>query len=438
MCLDGEGLREQAIANQRIIEDLTRKLERQTRQIQIIQMLAGDMSSTLELEKIFENILTALTDVFQFEHSMILLKPEGSDLVRVEASRGYSAAGIGAEVLFGQGVIGIVAQKRKMMRMVGIAYRGRYMLTAAGASQANKPVLPGLQDVQSQIAIPLLMKDELIGVLAAESTQLSAFDEVDETLLSILGSQIGASIANARAYRMLAAAHEESLRLRDRLASHEKMATIGDMAAGIVHDLKNPVAIMKGCVEMADDDSIGRSQRREYLEIIAHEGDRMLSLVQDLLDFSQGSVSIRKQMIGGGPYLERVRRAIAPNFQTKGIELIVSGAPEFSVNVDPDRFLRVIMNIAGNAADVLCAGGRFEIGLEDCHERSRFILRDNGPGIPEAIHDSLFEPFVTSGKSHGTGLGMAIARSIVQAHGGRISFETQAGQGTTFTIELPR
>lgn len=439
MSAESQKIMEQVAGNQRIIDELNQQLERKTRQIQIIQSIAGDMNTTLDLEKIFENILTSLADVFDFKHSLILLKPDGLDLVRVEASRGYDAGGIGAEIPFGRGVIGVVAQKRKMMRMVGMAYRGRYAASAmknAGVQSQQTP-LPGLPDVQSQVAIPLLMKEDLVGVLAVESSELNAFDELDEMLLSILGSQIGAAIANARAYQMLSAAHADAVSLRNKLARQEKIATIGDMAAGIVHDLKNPVAIIKGSAEMADDDTIGRCDRRRYLEIIGQEADRMLSLVQDLLEFSQGDVSLKKQEIAAEAYLDRVRRALAPNFEGKSIEWVVSSKVRGTLKLDQDRFIRVLVNIAGNAADVLKAGGRFELAFSENAGRVLCTLSDNGPGIPESIRSTLFEPFVTHGKSHGTGLGMAIARSLVEAHGGHLTFETETGKGTTFTIALP-
>lgn len=235
----------------------------------------------------------------------------------------------------------------------------------------------------------------------------------------------------------LQAAYEESLHLRKELLARDKLAAIGDMAAGIVHDLKNPVGLIKGSVELADDDSLGRDERREMLQIIDQEADRMLLLVQDLLDFSRGSVSIQKSSVSTADYLKRVESAILPAFRAKGVSISLSDRAGGTVFLDPERFLRAIVNIGGNAAEALSDGGTFELSVARQNGSVLFTLRDNGPGIPEEIRESLFEPFVTHGKSHGTGLGMAIAKSMVEAHGGTISFETQRGKGTTFTIEVP-
>lgn len=232
-------------------------------------------------------------------------------------------------------------------------------------------------------------------------------------------------------------AYSEAVELRGKLAQKEKLATIGDMAAGIVHDLKNPVGIIKGSVEMADDDSITRDQRREMLNIINDEADRMLYLAQDILDFSHGLVSVKKQGIELEAYAERVRTVLLPNFAEKQIAFSLKLNTQGTVHLDPDRFLRVIVNIAGNAAAALQHGGTFDMEISRSNGNISLTLRDNGPGIPEEIRSTLFQPFVTHGKAQGTGLGMAIARSMVEAHGGTITFETETGKGTTFTIEVP-
>ncbi|MBL8019898.1 MAG: sensor histidine kinase [Leptospirales bacterium] len=232
-------------------------------------------------------------------------------------------------------------------------------------------------------------------------------------------------------------AYSEAVELRGKLAQKEKLATIGDMAAGIVHDLKNPVGIIKGSVEMADDDSISRDQRREMLNIINDEADRMLYLAQDILDFSHGMVSVKKQPIDLEAYAERIRTVLLPNFTEKQIKFSLNLNTQGSVQLDPDRFLRVIVNIAGNAAAALPHGGEFKMEVTRLDGRIGLTLRDNGPGIPEEIRSTLFQPFVTHGKAQGTGLGMAIAKSMVEAHGGTITFETETGKGTTFTIEVP-
>lgn len=232
-------------------------------------------------------------------------------------------------------------------------------------------------------------------------------------------------------------AHHEAKNLKARLIQQEQLATIGNMAAGIVHDLKNPIGLIKGSAELADDSTIGRDERRQLLRIIEEEANRMILLVQDLLNYSQGAISIQRQRVDIKEYVARIKKTIETQFKDKRIQLSITNYDEKPALLDPDRFLRVIINIASNAAEAMNNQGNFDISISRRKDRLEFVLTDDGPGIPEQIRESVFQPFVTHGKSNGTGLGMAIAKSMVDAHDGVISFTTETGQGTTFKIEVP-
>lgn len=225
--------------------------------------------------------------------------------------------------------------------------------------------------------------------------------------------------------------------LSGELVRQEQMAAVGNMAAGIVHDLKNPAAVIKGCVELANDASIGAQERSGLLRMIDEEADRMLGLVQDLLDFSRGAMSIEKREVDADEYLERVTQVLGRRFLEKHIQFRAASSVRGRILLDPERFLRVLINIGGNAADAMNARGRFDLRIARENKNIVFSLADSGPGIPEHIRDTLFDPFVTHGKAGGTGLGMAITRTLVIAHGGTISFQTETGKGTEFTITLP-
>ncbi len=229
----------------------------------------------------------------------------------------------------------------------------------------------------------------------------------------------------------------ESEEFRRQLAAQEKLATVGAMAAGIVHDFKNPVGIILGSLELADDASIPRNERSAYLQIASDEASRLSLMIQDILEYARGSVVVEKREVNLEDYVERVRQSLLPRFSSKGLGLQVIGDATGQVSLDPDRFLRALLNIANNAAEVLKPGGRFEVNFARNVEFVQVTLRDNGPGIPEPIRDTLFEPFVTHGKAHGTGLGMAVVKSMVEAHGGSIEFQTETGKGTTFFVKVP-
>ena len=208
---DPSGLREQIAENQQTIDRLNRDLARKSNEVRIIQQISSEITSTLDLEEVLEIVLRAMDDVLGFEHSMILLKDVADDVLRVAATRGYAEKGTGAQVRMGEGIVGVVGERRKMMRMGNIGASMRYVKSVRARMEASGEIgpaqstasLPGLTDAQSQLALPLTVKDRLVGVLAVESRAPNAFDELDEVLLRIVGNQAATAIDNARTYRMV-------------------------------------------------------------------------------------------------------------------------------------------------------------------------------------------------------------------------------------------
>jgi class 3 adenylate cyclase/putative methionine-R-sulfoxide reductase with GAF domain len=205
------GLREQIAENQQTIDRLNRDLARKSNEVRIIQQISSEITSTLDLDEVLAIVLRAMERVLGFQYSMVLLRDLAQAKLRVVASRGYEPNGVGAEVAPGHGVLGVVAERKRMMRVGNIGSSVAYLagirarMEAAGdlAPGADTPTLPGLAKAQSQLALPLLVKDRLIGVLAVESPKANAFDELDEILLTIVANQAATAIDNARTYQMV-------------------------------------------------------------------------------------------------------------------------------------------------------------------------------------------------------------------------------------------
>ena len=203
-------IKQQIAENQQIVDRLNRELARKSNEVRIIQQISSEITSTLDLDRILETILSAMDHVLGFQHAMILLKDQSADKLTVTAGRGYDHTTVGAEVAFGHGVVGVVAERKKMMRVGNIGASVRYLMAVrANLKEAGQPdlsdtaKLPSLANVQSQLAMPLLVKDRLIGVLVVESLKPNAFDELDEVLLTIVANQAATAIDNARMYQVV-------------------------------------------------------------------------------------------------------------------------------------------------------------------------------------------------------------------------------------------
>jgi class 3 adenylate cyclase len=208
---ESSALRDEIVRNQETIDRLNRDLARRTNDVRIIQQISTEITSTLDLREVQEIVLSAMERVLGFRHSMLLLTEPSGDALVVAATRGYAQPGTNARIRIGDGVIGVVAERRTPMRVGNVGVSLRYLqairarMQAAGEAPGGDDVvaLPGLADVQSQLALPLLVKDRLVGVLAVESPKPNAFDELDEVLLRIVGNQAATAIDNARMYEMV-------------------------------------------------------------------------------------------------------------------------------------------------------------------------------------------------------------------------------------------
>jgi len=191
------------------LERLEQELRQKTEEVSILRGVSTRINATLDLERIYDIALRTLHDAFGFGHALILLLDESDDALRVVAARGYPEPAIGARVELGVGVIGTVARRKKMMRVGNLSQQRAYVAAirrevqeSSGAGElGNVAALPGLADAESQVAIPLLIEDRLVGVFFVESVERRVFSERDETLIAIVANLCASAIHNAQLYR---------------------------------------------------------------------------------------------------------------------------------------------------------------------------------------------------------------------------------------------
>lgn len=220
------------------------------------------------------------------------------------------------------------------------------------------------------------------------------------------------------------------------LVYKHKMMLVGEMANTIIHDFKSPFTGISLASSMlkemhCDDDT------QEWCDLIQTQVGRMLAMAEEVLEFTQGHSVLTKRDVSLAEVFDRFKKLNQVYFKEVNIEFIVNCDKSW-VSVDDNKLIRALQNIIGNAVESLeGVEGKITVDVAQIEEWVTVKITDTGPGIPEAIRDRLFEPFVTYGKHGGTGLGTAIAKSIVEAHGGEIRFESPPGKGTTFYLSLP-
>ncbi|MCT7950387.1 ATP-binding protein [Ancylothrix sp. C2] len=216
----------------------------------------------------------------------------------------------------------------------------------------------------------------------------------------------------------------------------EKMVLIGEMINTLIHDFKSPFTSIQLASEMLKEQHLD-ADTQEWCELIQAQITQMLSMADEVLEFSRGNSTLYKTPINVIDLLNRFHRLNRNYFQHTKVAFIFD-APDLTLSIDETKILRVLQNLVSNAVEAFNdQGGEIEIKVRATGNRVQIKIADNGPGIPQEIQKRLFEPFVTYGKSGGTGLGTAISQSIINAHGGEISFQSKVGAGTTFYIYLP-
>ena len=219
------------------------------------------------------------------------------------------------------------------------------------------------------------------------------------------------------------------------LMRSERLSTVGSMANSIVHDIKNPMTVIRSASDLirlrSKDPGIG-----DFLALINKAVDKMTSMTQELLDFARGESSLMFQCIPAGSVLAEMDgelRSLIP----ANIHLVREEECRTKIVVDCGRFARVLLNLVKNAVEAMPRGGILRLTLSEGNGGVIFRVADTGTGITEDLLPRIFEPFVTHGKSKGTGLGLAIVKSVVESHGGNISVRSELGAGTTFEITIP-
>jgi signal transduction histidine kinase len=215
----------------------------------------------------------------------------------------------------------------------------------------------------------------------------------------------------------------------------ERLSLVGAMANSIIHDLKNPICIVRCCADLIGTDADPRT--KELTTMIDGAVDGMLAMTQELLDYSRGFTSLKKEKVSMWRLLDDLSQGALRLLPGQNIQFVKHIRYEGDVEIDLARFNRMMSNLIKNSSEAMTGGGILTMTTDLVQNQVVIRMSDTGKGIPPELMPRLFEPFVTHGKSHGTGLGMAIAKSVVDAHGGKISVASIEGSGTTVDIRLP-
>jgi signal transduction histidine kinase len=240
----------------------------------------------------------------------------------------------------------------------------------------------------------------------------------------------------ADSYRQLQLQSERIMTIEEQLRQSEKLSTLGEMAAVLAHEIRNPLGSIRVAAEILRDDYRPGNPKHEFLEIQIKETDRLNRVVEDFLRMArQRPQELHRCRLHDE--LETIVTLTVPEARRREVALTLIPAPEeVTVCADGEKLRQALLNLVINALQACQPGGKVTIGISQHDTSAEIRISDTGPGISLKLQQRIFEPFFTT-KPDGTGLGLAVAPKIIISHNGSLRLEDAPGQGACFIIGLP-
>ncbi len=223
--------------------------------------------------------------------------------------------------------------------------------------------------------------------------------------------------------------------LKEQLRLSERLSTIGELFAYMMHEIKNPLSSIKGAVDIVADQTVEPARRAEFSGLLKSEISRLNTTLNSMLAYANMRLDLKACDMTGE--INKIIGLISAEAEKNRVTVGLSSAGAVPAVIDCDRMGQVFINLILNAIDAMPGGGRLDITVRTTDTNCTEVLfADTGTGIPESDMNRLFKPFFTT-KKNGSGLGLAISKRIVEEHRGRLLVESRPGKGTLFTVRLP-
>jgi signal transduction histidine kinase/DNA-binding response OmpR family regulator len=382
------------------------------------------LNTSLHRDRVLQLILEQLARVVDYDSTSVMLVSE--DTLDVITYRSLSSGRSPASPL----------EIANLTHVQKVLEGGRPVIIANTYRDDRWRVLPGSEDIHCWMGVPLMVHDRVIGLLNINKEQPGFYTQHHAELAQAFANHAAIAIENARLYEDLQQQMETLKYTQAQLVQSAKLAAVGELAAGVAHELNNPLTTILGFAELMWEDASDDTPYRRDLEDIASEAQRARDIVRNLLDFARQSEAC-KEMTNINQIIRETTDMIRYHLEKSGLIIEEDYATGIGlIALDSRQMKQVFLNLLSNAVQSMPNGGRLSLCTARIGNEIAVSIGDTGIGIPVEIRERIFDPFFTT-KASGTGLGLSVSRGIVQEHGGRITVESEERRGSTFTVWLP-
>ena len=403
------------LKNNEELHRIKEELEQRNKELDLLLDLEQLANSARDLEDLLGRVIKRSAERCNADAgAIVLVDSTGETLTLDVAFMKHGQELTRFNVPWGEGLAGWVTKNGESMRVDDADADPRCSKTM------GQPV--GYQ-ARSALCVPLRGHHGVLGAIELLNKGGDGpFTEGDEKVLSLLAGQVTQAVQLAQG--------------RERRDREERLATIGHLLSGVLHDLKTPMTVISGyepLMVQADEAKL----RQRYADTVLKQFQYIGSMTAEILAFARGESKILLRRVYLHQFVEEISELLRKELEPRSIKVVIELNFRGTARFDESKMRRVFYNIARNAAEAMPTGGTFSIVIGRDAEHLIFTFSDTGTGVPEEVRNSLFESFSTAGKKGGTGLGLAVVKKIIDEHDGTISFSSEPNKGTTFTISLP-